>query len=128
MKRKDVFAAFARKLGISRQNLENYRINDGRIYLPYLQSIFTDIKKQLQSDRKNYNLVDEFSGRQPSHSGAAAYPAHRTNGGQSQGGMHPAADHALFAVGISGGTDGNLCRQTGQGNVGQGHQTAVNRQ
>ena len=60
MKRKDVFAAFARKLGISRQNLENYRINDGRIYLPYLQSIFTDIKKQLQSDRKNYNLVDEF--------------------------------------------------------------------
>lgn len=63
MKRKDVFAAFARKLGISRQNLENYRINDGRIYLPYLQSIFTDIKKQLQSDRKNYNLVDEFSAR-----------------------------------------------------------------
>ena len=47
MKRKDVFAAFARKLGISRQNLENYRINDGRIYLPYLQSIFTDIKKLL---------------------------------------------------------------------------------
>lgn len=61
--KKRCFRRFCRKLGISRQNLENYRINDGRIYLPYLQSIFTDIKKQLQSDRKNYNLVDEFSAR-----------------------------------------------------------------
>ncbi len=61
MKRKDVFSALSRKLGINRTNLENYKINDGRIYPPFLQSVFTDIKQKLKEDRENFNLVDEFS-------------------------------------------------------------------
>ncbi len=60
MKRKDVFAAFSGKFGTGKQNLGNYRVNDGRIYFPYLQSVFADIKKQLQGDYTNYDFVDEF--------------------------------------------------------------------
>ena len=63
MKRKDVFAAFAQKLGIGREKLENYRLDDGKILPGYVQSIFTDIKKRLKEDRTNYNLLDEFSNK-----------------------------------------------------------------
>lgn len=61
MKRHEVFAAIAQKLGTGKNHLGKYRLNDGRIYLPYLQEVFSGIKKRLQEDRGNYNLTDEFS-------------------------------------------------------------------
>ena len=66
MKRNDVFPAFAQKLGIERRKLQDQNLGDGKIYLPYFQDIFTNIKKKLKEERENYDTVDEFSDKSAS--------------------------------------------------------------
>ncbi len=63
MKRNEVFSAFAQKLRISKAKLGTYYLNDGRILPSYVQSIFTEIKKRLQSNPANHDMVDEFSAK-----------------------------------------------------------------
>lgn len=60
MKKDEVFRVIAHKLGINAKQLETQQI-EGKIHLPYLQSIFNDVKKRLREDRTNGECVDEFS-------------------------------------------------------------------
>ncbi len=63
MKRNEVFIAFAKKLNIGKAQLEKIFLTDGKVYLPYLQEVFTEIKKRLKENRENADLADEFSSR-----------------------------------------------------------------
>ena len=61
MKSNMVFFEFARKLNIDKNKLNEYNIKDERIYTPYIIDTFNYIKKRLNANPENHNLVDEFS-------------------------------------------------------------------